>query len=457
MQVYRALRQMVTAVIEIDDALTQLKIVTGATDSQMTQFLTKSISLAKELGQSITDVLGSIETFSRLGYNLEDSSVLAKYTAMLANVAAVDTDEATTGMTSIIKGYNLKVDEAEHVADVLVQVGQKYAVSAGEMMEAYEKSGAALNATNTSFEKSAGLIAAANASVQNASTVGTALKTVSARIRGAVSDLEELGEDTDELAEGFSKYAAEIKALTGFDIMVEGTTDTYKDIYDIFEGIAQVWDRLSDTQQARVAEILGGTRQLQVISSIIGNWGDAAGAYADAMDAAGVATQANTAYMDSITGHIQVFKATFQELGQNLIDSDFVKGIVDFGTAVLNILNGVATVSYTHLGDSRISLTIPKDEYTLRFNRDNRFLMDDCASPNVLAYRLTKPFKLGSGSGEGGVLSLVLQECNTEDTDNFELHIANYYDYFPRRGEAKEPIGPTEEETEECPGKKVWL
>ena len=68
--------------------------------------------------------------------------------------------------------------------------------------------------------------------------------------------------------------------------MVEGTTDTYKDIYDIFEGIAQVWDRLSDTQQARVAEILGGTRQLQVISSIIGNWGDAAGAYADAMDAA---------------------------------------------------------------------------------------------------------------------------------------------------------------------------
>ena len=50
-------------------------------------------------------------------------------------------------------------------------------------------------------------------------------------------------------------------------------------------------------------------------------------------------------------------------------------------------------------GDSRISLTIPKDEYTIRFNRDNRFLIDDCAAPNVLAYRLTKPFKLGSGSG----------------------------------------------------------
>ena len=88
------------------------------------------------------------------------------------------------------------------------------------------------------------------------------------------SDLEELGESTEDLAEGFSKYAKEIKALTGFDIMIDDTH--FKDLYDIMEGIAGVWDKLSDTQQARVAEILGGTRQLQVISSIIGNWSDAA-------------------------------------------------------------------------------------------------------------------------------------------------------------------------------------
>lgn len=108
-------------------------------------------------------------------------------------------------------------------------------------------------------------------------------------------------------------------------------------------------------------------------------------------------------------------------------------------------------------GDSRISLTIPKDKYTIRFNRDNRFLIDDYASPNVLAYRLTKPFKLGGSYGDGGVLNLVLQECNTEDTDNLELHIANYYDYFPREDNIAEPVWPTKEEKEEQSGKKVWL
>lgn len=341
----RSIRAMISNVTELDSALAQLKIVTGATDAQISSFLTTATVLAKDLGKSITDVLGSIETFSRLGYNLQDATTLSKYANILANVAAVDTEAATTGMTSIIKGYNLDVKKAEHVADVLVEVGQKYAVSAGEMMEAYEKSGAALNATNTSFEKSAGLIAAANAAVQNASTVGTALKTISARIRGSKSDLEELGEDTADLAEGFSKYAKEIEALTGFNIMVSGKENTFKDIYDIFEGISKVWGSLSDTQQARISEILGGTRQLQVVSSILANWSDAAGAYADAMDSAGVATEANAIYMDTISAKVGQFKAAFQSLSQAVFSSDVLAGFVDLGTSIINAVGAVVRLS----------------------------------------------------------------------------------------------------------------
>lgn len=360
MYAVRTIKDMVRASIELDSAFAQLKIVTGATDAEMSKFVDTTIQLAKSLGQSVSDVAKSVETFSRLGYSLPDASKLAEFATILANVAAVDINEATTGMTSIIKGYNMNVSQTEHVADVLVEVGQKYAVSAAEMMEAFEKSGAALNATNTSFEKSAGLIAAANASVQNASTVGTALKTVSARIRGSKTELEELGESVDELANGFSKYAAEIKALTGFDIMVEGTTDQFKDLYDIMEGIAGVWDRLTDTQQARVSEILGGTRQLQVISSIIGNWGDAVNAYTTSINAAGAATRANDIYMETAQAHINQFKASFQELAMTLMTSDFLTDVIDFGKALIgivttvskliNILGGLRTVLFSIAG-----------------------------------------------------------------------------------------------------------
>lgn len=106
-------------------------------------------------------------------------------------------------------------------------------------------------------------------------------------------------------------------------------------------------------------------------------------------------------------------------------------------------------------GDSRISLVLAKDEYSIKLNRNNRFLIDDYDSPNVLAYRLTKPFKSGGGF-DSGILSFVLTECNTEDSDNFELHIANYYDHFPR--ENSDNALRNKDLSQDTPaGKKVWL
>lgn len=327
MTAVRTAKQMVSVAVEVESAMAQIKIVTGASDSQMEAFLTKSIALAKELGQSVTDVASSIETFARLGYNMSDSSNLAKYANIMANVGNTDVDTATTGITSIIKGYELDANDAEHVSDVLVKVGQEYAISAEELMAAFQRGGAALHASGTDFEKSAALFAATNASLQNAETTGTMWKTVSARIRGATTELEEMGEETDGLAQGLSKYREEIKALSGVDIMKD--ENTYKDMYDIFVQLAEVWDNMEDVSQSRVAEILGGTRNTSGIMSTITNIKDAIGAYSSAMDSAGTATEANNVYMDTTKAKVGELKAAFQELSSDFISSNFTKGAVE--------------------------------------------------------------------------------------------------------------------------------
>lgn len=327
MTAVRTAKQMVSAAVEVESAMAQIKIVTVASDSQMEAFLTKSIALAKELGQSVTDVASSIETFARLGYNMSDSSNLAKYANIMANVGNTDVDTATTGITSIIKGYELDANDAEHVSDVLVKVGQEYAISAEELMAAFQRGGAALHASGTDFEKSAALFAATNASLQNAETTGTMWKTVSARIRGATTELEEMGEETDGLAQGLSKYREEIKALSGVDIMKD--ENTYKDMYDIFVQLAEVWDNMEDVSQSRVAEILGGTRNTSGIMSTITNIKDAIGAYSSAMDSAGTATEANNIYMDTTKAKVGELKAAFQELSSDFISSNFTKGAVE--------------------------------------------------------------------------------------------------------------------------------
>ena len=110
-------------------------------------------------------------------------------------------------------------------------------------------------------------------------------------------------------------------------------------------------------------------------------------------------------------------------------------------------------------GDSRISVIIARDRYTLQFNREDRFLIDDYDSKNVLAYRLTKPFKLGGSFNGSGVLNLVMQECNTEDTDNFDLHIANYYKFFPKESVCGDDLCPLDRVDAKVDnhGKKVLL
>lgn len=339
MYAVRTIKQMVSAAVEVESAMNQIQIVTGASDSQMESFLTRSIALAKELGQSVTDVASSIETFARLGYGMNESAGLAKYANIMANVGNTDVDTATTGITSIIKGYEMDASDAEHVSDVLVKVGQEYAISAEELMAAFQRGGAALHASGTDFEKSAALFAATNASLQNAETTGTMWKTVSARIRGATTELEEMGEETDGLAQGLSKYREEIIALSGVDIMKD--ENTYKDMYDIFVQLAEVWDNMEDVSQSRVAEILGGTRNTSGIMSTITNIKDAIGAYSSAMDSAGAATEANNLYMDTTKAKVGELKAAFQELSSDFISSNVTKGAVDALKGIVEAIDAV--------------------------------------------------------------------------------------------------------------------
>jgi hypothetical protein len=110
-------------------------------------------------------------------------------------------------------------------------------------------------------------------------------------------------------------------------------------------------------------------------------------------------------------------------------------------------------------GDSRIAMTIARNEMTIKFNRKNRFLIDDDESPLKLAYTLSKPLKLGWTYNEKGVYKFVLQEVNTTDDDNQELRIADYYKHFPKTTTVDHENGAVidTDNVSETTGRKVWL
>lgn len=124
MGVIRTIKQMVKTTIEVDSAMTQLQIVTKATDDTMAKFGETAATVSKEIGSSITDFTNSATTFARLGYSLDESSALAKYTAMLQNVGDIDVSDAQDSITSIIKAFNISTDQIESTMDKLVVTGK---------------------------------------------------------------------------------------------------------------------------------------------------------------------------------------------------------------------------------------------------------------------------------------------------------------------------------------------
>ena len=164
-------------------------------------------------------------------------------------------------------------------------------------------------------------------------------RTVSARLRGSETELKKMGEDTDGLVTSTSKLQALVKGITGFDIMKD--KDTYKDIYDIVLGIGEKWQDLSDIDRASLLEALAGKQQSNALAAALSNIDILKKSYEEATHAEGSAREENEEYAKSIQASINLVQTKLEELANDLLSSDFLKGLIDTGGTALDIVNKI--------------------------------------------------------------------------------------------------------------------
>lgn len=354
--IIRSFREMISTVIELDDAITQMQIVTRGSEQDMMLFAASITQTAKRIGASTADLIDSATTYARLGYDTMESSLLAEYTSMLSNVGDIDVSEAQDAVTSIIKGFQLDAGEigdiVQDLMDKMVIVGNNFPISVSQLAEGMNNAGSMLAMAGNSFEKAAALMTAANTSVQNVSKSSTGLRTIAARLRKTTTELDELGETITT-----AQHERLLKLLTDNKVaIIDAVTGEFRDTYDIIEDLAANWGSISSVNQSAIMELMAGTRQQNVLASLITNFREAQ----DAMDAmthsAGALESAYEDYSDSITAHLQTFKSAFGELGQNLIDTGLITDLVDFGTNIIEVLSRIAPLIndiITALGGAR--------------------------------------------------------------------------------------------------------
>lgn len=323
--VYKAvgeIKKMVTTAVELDSAMNELQIVTRSSGEELAAYGTRVSAMAKETAQATKDLIDATTVYARLGYSMDDSAVLSKYTAMLQGVGDIEAGAAQDAMTAILKAFNVNIDEVESVMDKLVVVGNNFPISVSQLAEGMNNAGSMLAVAGNTFEESIALLTASNATVQNISKASTGLRTIAARIRKM--DTED-GEIVEE-----SKYNAMIDALTRHNVALVDANGEYRKTYDIIKDIAGVWGQMTSMQKSAVVEALAGTRQQNIFASLMTQFDDAEKAMKRMETAAGELQDSYDIYLNSIKAHTQQLKAAFDELSVKVVNSDFVKGVVDF-------------------------------------------------------------------------------------------------------------------------------
>ena len=339
MRIRSSLRNMYENVKEVDNAMTSLKRVTKETHSTYQGFLDDSIVRAKKLGATLSDTISATADFTRLGYSIKEATALSTSALTYQQVGdeVEDINTATSSIVSTMKAFGIQAQDSMMIVDRFNEVANNFSITAGGIGEALQNSASSLSAANNTLEESLGLIIAGNDVVQNPNEVGTALKTLTMRLRNAKADLSELGEDTDGMADSVSKLRGQIKALSGVDIM--SSKDEFKSTYQILQELSKVWGTLTDVNQASLTELIAGKRQGNLMSSIMKNFQDAESVVRVANRSAGSAETEHEKKLQSINGKLSILQSTYQELSDTVMEDGLVKNAIKQLTNLLEIIN----------------------------------------------------------------------------------------------------------------------
>ena len=329
------IKEMYNNVVALDKAIVDLQIATGYSRDVVSGMVSEYSKLGQKLGVTTVEVAKAADSWLRQGYESREATQLITASTMLAKLGQIDMGEATDYLTSTMKGYGIAVENVTNIVDKLTSVDLVSATSAGDLAEAMQKTAVTANQVGVPLDKLIGMIATiSEVSQQSASTVGTAMKSMLARMVNIKAGFLE----DPETGENISNVEA---ALRGVGIALRDTAGNFRDMNTVLDEVAGKWDTLTNIQQGAVAVALGGTRQQENVRILMEYW-DNVGKLANvAADSEGNAANKFGAFADSVEARMNALKAAWQELSTSVLSSGFIKRIIEGLTVLVNLLDKI--------------------------------------------------------------------------------------------------------------------
>ena len=326
--VTRSVQQAWGYVKALDTSLNDIRIVTGKSADEMANFAVQANSAAQTLGRTTTDYTKAALIYAQQGLNDEEIAERTRLTLMTANVTGQSTDAVSEELTAVWNGYKVSAEQAELYVDRLAAVAAKTASDLQELTTGMSKVASAANAMGVGEEQlAAQLSTIISVTRQAPESVGTALRTVYARISDIKAGLNEDGVT-------LGNYSGKMAEL-GFNVL--DATGNLRDMGEVMEDIGNRWQDLTREQQVSLAQTMAGQRQYSNLIALFDNFEKYNESLAIAQNAAGtLATQQATA-MDSTQRHLNTLKASIQNIYDSLINPRSLNPLIDGLSKAANV------------------------------------------------------------------------------------------------------------------------
>ena len=181
-------------------------------------------------------------------------------------------------------------------------------------------------AGGNTMEQTLGMMTAMTEITRNGSKASRGLVTIQSRYNQILDESSSTGK---KLTAFYTQHGIQLKDETG----------QLRSMYDVLGDLSSKWSGLTDDEKKYFALIQGGATQTQNLMALMSNFGTAVDATKTAMESSGSAAQENAAAMESLQKKIDTLKAAWENFATGTITKDFIGGIMDAGTRLLEFAN----------------------------------------------------------------------------------------------------------------------
>ena len=319
---------------DLNESLTNIRIVTEYSTEQMRDFAQYANESAQRLSTTTTDYTDAALIYYQQGLSEEEVQARTETTIRLAQAAGISAQEASEELTAIWNNFYDGSQSLEYYADVLVRLGADTASSSEEISEGLQQFASVADAVGLSYEYAASALATITATTrESANTVGTALRTLFARFQGL-----QLGETLEDGVD-LNKYS---RALEAVGVQVLDVNGDLRDMDDILTDLGSVWETLSSAQQVALAQTVAGVRQYTRLVALMDNWDFFEENLASAYGAEGSLQVQADIYAESWEAARDRVTAAAENIYDSVINDQL---FIDLDNALTPVLNTIADIA----------------------------------------------------------------------------------------------------------------